>query len=228
MIAPLINEWHTIQQNQDDKNINQQINNSQNLIIKKSNYIQTNLNHQHEINNQNEQINKITKKTICIKTNSIKYHSFSHNTNKKNLSISLSNIVNHDNNDNFQMKNYNDSQFESKIMNKNHKFKFTENEDKMLTSLVDQHGAKNWKFISSFMPGRNTKQCRDRYVNYLSPKINRSKWEEKDDRLLLEKYKIHGPKWSLMTQFFPNRTANDIKNRFKYTICRKIHLFYQK
>ena len=38
-------------------------------------------------------------------------------------------------------------------------------EDKMLQLLVRQHGAKKWSYIASFLPGRKSKQCRERWHN---------------------------------------------------------------
>lgn len=49
-------------------------------------------------------------------------------------------------------------------------------------------------------------------------------WSDEEDKLLVEKYIKHGHKWSFLKTFFPNRTPNDIKNRFNYTIYHQISI----
>lgn len=102
-----------------------------------------------------------------------------------------------------------------------HHAKFSKEEDEMITKLVSKLGDKNWRLISSLVPGKNQRQCRDRYKNYLAPNLIRSQWTQEEDDLLLEKYKIYGSKWSQIHQFLPNRTSNDIKNRYNYTLSKK-------
>lgn len=102
--------------------------------------------------------------------------------------------------------------------------KFSREEDEMLKMFVSKLGAKKWRLISSLMPGRTQKQCRDRYMNYLAPGFIRTEWTNEEDDLLLEKYHLYGSRWSQIRQFFPHRTSNDIKNRFNYTISRKLNL----
>lgn len=102
--------------------------------------------------------------------------------------------------------------------------KFTEEEDEMLKRIVFTFGAKNWRLIASLMPGRTPRQCRDRYSNYLAPGFIHSEWSKEEDKLLAEKYAEIGPKWTQLRQYFPFRTANDIKNRYNYTVSRKIDL----
>ena len=68
------------------------------------------------------------------------------------------------------------------------------------------------------------RQCRDRYMNYLAPEYVYSEWTNVEDNLLAEKYLEYGPKWSKIQKFFPNRTANALKNRYNCTICRKTQL----
>ena len=49
------------------------------------------------------------------------------------------------------------------------KQKFTLYEDELLKRIVFRFGPKNWKLIASMIPGRTSRQCRDRYSNYLAP-----------------------------------------------------------
>jgi Rps23 Pro-64 3,4-dihydroxylase Tpa1-like proline 4-hydroxylase len=59
--------------------------------------------------------------------------------------------------------------------------KFLKAEDDLLRRLVEQSGETNWNLISSFMNGRNARQCRERYKNYLSPQLHNSPWTTAED-----------------------------------------------
>ena len=101
------------------------------------------------------------------------------------------------------------------------KSKWTIEEDQLLKQLVDENDAKNWKLISSFLPNKTPKQCRDHYVNCLSPDIKNSLWTNEEERILIDKYNELGSKWSKIKYFLPGRTTSSIKNYFKVLSCRK-------
>lgn len=42
--------------------------------------------------------------------------------------------------------------------------------------------------------GRNGKQCRDRWINYLRPGIKKGGWLEEEEKLLVDMYEAFGPK----------------------------------
>ena len=94
--------------------------------------------------------------------------------------------------------------------------RFDESEDAILLDMVSRNGARNWTSIAAALPGRSARQCRDRYSNYLAPEINRSSWTDEEERLLIEKHQEYGPKWSLIAQFFENRSTNCLKNHWNY------------
>lgn len=120
-----------------------------------------------------------------------------------------------------QEKNNDTEQVKNEESKKGRSYKkFSQNEDQILKNIVELFGAKNWRFIASMIPNKTPRQCRDRYVNYLSPDIIHSKWSSDEDKLLVEKYNEIGPCWSKLQQYFPSRTANAIKNRYKYSICK--------
>lgn len=98
--------------------------------------------------------------------------------------------------------------------------RFTVMEDKRLRELVAQFGAKRWRMIAQHMPGRTGRQCRDRYCNYLSPDFYNDKWTPEEDALLLEKHGEFGSHWTKLAVFFPGKTANNIKNRWNYSVSR--------
>jgi hypothetical protein len=98
--------------------------------------------------------------------------------------------------------------------------KFSLEEDDSLRSLVSRFGEHNWHVIAAHMPGRNPRQCRERWVNYLSPLLNTSTWTPAEDQLLIEKHAELGTKWVQIAKFFPSRTAAMVKNRF-HVLSRK-------
>lgn len=99
--------------------------------------------------------------------------------------------------------------------------KFSLEDDTILRNLVAAFGESSWILIAEHMPGRNSRQCRERWLNYLSPKLNRQKFTQEEDELLLAKVEEIGTKWvTISKSFFPNRTDQMVKNRY-YILKRK-------
>lgn len=92
--------------------------------------------------------------------------------------------------------------------------KFTPDEDARLVELVKIHGNHSWKKIATIMKTRSTRQCRERYINYLSPNLTNGPWSAHEDKFLIEKVKEMGPRWSKIVRFFPTRSDVNIKNRY--------------
>jgi hypothetical protein len=92
--------------------------------------------------------------------------------------------------------------------------KFTAADDEQLRELVEQFGDSDWLLISDQMNGRNARQCRERWINYLAPSLNNGPWTPEEDMLLLQKYRELGCKWVHIAKFFPQRTDAMVKNRF--------------
>jgi hypothetical protein len=93
--------------------------------------------------------------------------------------------------------------------------KFTPEEDFRLRQLVAEHGDHSWRTLAKFMPNRNSRQCRERWLNYLNPARNIEPWTESEDALLEQAYETLGPRWVYMMRLFPSRTDAMIKNRFQ-------------
>ncbi|KAH0792087.1 Myb-like DNA-binding domain containing protein [Histomonas meleagridis] len=96
---------------------------------------------------------------------------------------------------------------------------FSAEEDFMLKNLVARFGDKDWKIIAENMPNRTTKQCRERYKNYLSPNIRNDPWTPEEDKILIQKYSELGPKWSTIASFLDRRSDVNIKNRWTSLSC---------
>lgn len=94
------------------------------------------------------------------------------------------------------------------------KSKFTKEEDEKLCSLVKKYGQNEWAVISKQMKNRNPRQVRERWKNYLDPQINKEKWSNEEDSLLICKFNEIGPYWKKISLFFEKRSPNSVRNRF--------------
>ena len=64
-------------------------------------------------------------------------------------------------------------------------------EDTRLCNLVSQFGAQKWGIIAAEMPGRNGKQCRERWHNHLDPSINKEPWSLKEEVILIKACNVY-------------------------------------
>lgn len=94
------------------------------------------------------------------------------------------------------------------------KIKFTPYEDILLKNACMLYGVNNWRLISMHVPGRNPRQCRERWNNYVNPEMLSIPWTPAEDALLLSKYNEIGSQWKLISSFFKGKSTNNIKNRF--------------
>ena len=94
------------------------------------------------------------------------------------------------------------------------KKKFTKEEDEKLQELVEKYGCHEWTQVSKELIGRNARQCRDRWNNYLTPNNNYSAWTQEEDITLLHHHSNIGNRWSVLSSFFPKRTKVSVRNRF--------------
>jgi hypothetical protein len=94
-----------------------------------------------------------------------------------------------------------------------HRLKFSPEEDAQLAELVRIYGEEDWATISSLLPGRNARQCRERWRHYVSPAVSHAPFTAEEDALLLQKFAELGPKWKAIAVFFTARTDITLKNR---------------
>ncbi len=101
---------------------------------------------------------------------------------------------------------------------------WTLDEDSLLRQLIVQNGMRHWqeiaKCINSSLPfsKRQGKQCRERWINFLDPSINKNPWTEDEDLVLLMKQQKKGKKWAEIAKEMEGRTENQVKNRFNALI----------
>lgn len=101
--------------------------------------------------------------------------------------------------------------------------RFAYEDDEQLKKLVHKYGC-NWGLIADKMPGRNKRQVRERWANYLRPGINHDPWTESEERLLMEKHEEFGNQWKMITKFFNNRTDIALKSKYHQLVRKESNL----
>ena len=91
---------------------------------------------------------------------------------------------------------------------------WTFDEDNLLKALVAERGQKQWQEIANEInknlgnSKREGKQCRERWINFLSPDIRREPWTPNEDLLLLDTHQKIGNQWAQIAKEIRGRTEN--------------------
>ena len=92
---------------------------------------------------------------------------------------------------------------------------WTREEDNLLLTLVQtMQWPMKWTVVAQTLQDRTGKQCRERYVNHLNPRLKSSDWAPIEDATIFHLYNTIGSHWAKMSKIIPGRTDNGIKNRF--------------
>ena len=92
---------------------------------------------------------------------------------------------------------------------------WSKHEDELLLSIVQSmQWPMKWTVVAQSLPDRTGKQCRERYVNHLNPRLKVSDWTLAEDATIFHLYNAIGSHWARMSKVIPGRTDNGIKNRF--------------
>jgi len=97
---------------------------------------------------------------------------------------------------------------------------WTGEEDAILREKRRQYGRK-WAKIAAHLPGRQGKQCRERFVNHLDPELKKGEWTDDEEAILIAMHEVHGNRWANISKQLRGRSDNDVKNHWYSTIQRK-------
>lgn len=91
---------------------------------------------------------------------------------------------------------------------------WTNAEDEILKAAVSKYGLTQWLRCSSLLNRKTAKQCKSRWLNWLSPRVNKSEWSAKEDEKLLSLAKILPNQWQTIAPII-GRTPNQCVERYQ-------------
>ncbi|KAG0315683.1 hypothetical protein BGZ97_007944 [Linnemannia gamsii] len=92
---------------------------------------------------------------------------------------------------------------------------WTAAEEEILLEAVRGLSSENWHAVAQMVPGRNAKQCMQKWQTDLDPQINRLPWTEAEDEKLVEAYHRYGNSWQQIAKMVETRTWYQCYNRVR-------------
>jgi len=77
-----------------------------------------------------------------------------------------------------------------------------------------------WPQLAQMIPGRTSKQCRERWYEHLSPDIKHGPFSREEDDMMTQQYRLLGNHWTQIADKLPGRTPDSIKLRIRSTLMR--------
>jgi myb proto-oncogene protein len=106
---------------------------------------------------------------------------------------------------------------------RNHKKKkWSPKEDEQLRAAVQAYGIESWGRISTRVPRRSGKQCRERWIGQLAPSVSKHTWTPEEDAILLRNHAVIGNRWTMIAAQLPGRSALQVKNRWNWLRRRQM------
>jgi hypothetical protein len=75
---------------------------------------------------------------------------------------------------------------------------------------------------------RTGKQCRERWINHLSPEVVKKGWSLEEELILGNAIYHHGSKWSDISRLLAGRSDNAIKNHYYSTIRKTLRILQRR
>ncbi|KAJ8607601.1 hypothetical protein MRB53_040185 [Persea americana] len=94
-------------------------------------------------------------------------------------------------------------------------------EDQLLLTLVNVHGAHNWVRISSTIGTRSPKQCRERFHQNLKPNLNHDPITPEEGLLIEQMVQEMGKRWAEIARRLRGRSDNAVKNWWNGSMNRR-------
>ena len=74
-------------------------------------------------------------------------------------------------------------------------------EDEILKAAVMKYGLNQWPRISSLLVRKSSKQCKERWYNWLDPKLKKTEWTKEEDEQLITLVKMFPCQWKTIAPF---------------------------
>jgi hypothetical protein len=99
---------------------------------------------------------------------------------------------------------------------------WTDTEDLRLLVAVARFGAKDWRWISSFLgAGRSSSQCNQRWCRAIDPAISHRPWQPEENQKLLRAVEVLGTaNWCRVAKTVSGRTDLQCRNRYLQLVKR--------